>query len=116
MSNTVAELYYPGWAAEFHRQHPAVKLSMVQANSREVRQLVADSAVDFGLVEGEAGRHDLEEQIIGTDELVLAVPTGHPWTDRPARAESRQYRRWNRGCAWRQRTARRSSVRKPAEP
>lgn len=82
VSNTVAELYYPGWAAEFHRQHPAVKLSMVQANSREVRQLVADSAVDFGLVEGEAGRHDLEERIIGTDELVLAVPTGHPWTER----------------------------------
>ena len=82
VSNTVAELYYPGWAAEFHRQHPAVKLSMVQANSREVRQLVADSAVDFGLVEGEAGRHDLEERIIGTDELVLAVPTGHPWAER----------------------------------
>ena len=82
VSNTVAELYYPGWAAEFHRQHPAVKLSMVQANSREVRQLVADSAVDFGLVEGEAGRHDLEERIIGTDELVLVVPTGHPWAER----------------------------------
>lgn len=84
VSNTVAELYYPGWAAEFHRQHPTVKLSMVQANSREVRQLVADSAVDFGLVEGEAGRHDLEERIIGTDELVLAVPTGHPWSERAA--------------------------------
>lgn len=82
VSNTVAELYYPVWAAEFHRKHPAVKLSMVQANSREVRQLVADSAVDFGLVEGEAGRHDLEEQVIGTDELVLAVPTEHPWAER----------------------------------
>ncbi|WP_297454674.1 LysR family transcriptional regulator [uncultured Corynebacterium sp.] len=84
VSNTVAELYYPVWAAEFHRLHPAVKLSMVQANSREVRQLVADSAVDFGLVEGEAGRHELQEQVIGTDELVLAVPTEHPWAERAA--------------------------------
>lgn len=82
VSNTVAEIYYPTWAAAFSKLHPAVKMTMLQANSREVRGMVADSAADVGVVEGGAARHDVVEEVIGSDELVLAVPTSHPWARR----------------------------------
>lgn len=82
VSNTVAEIYYPGWAATFHAGHPSVRLTMLQANSHKVREMVAEGTVPLGIVEGGQPRHDLEEVAIGTDELAVAVPKGHPWEQR----------------------------------
>nr|WP_120491416.1 LysR family transcriptional regulator [Corynebacterium lactis] len=81
-SNTVAEVHYPHWAARYHQLHPAARMTMLQANSRAVRAMVADSVVDLGIVEGGSPRHDLRETVIGADELVIAVPSGHPWSAR----------------------------------
>lgn len=82
VSNTAAEVYYPTWAAQYQKRYPTVRLSMLQANSRAVRGMVADSAVDLGIVEGGRARHDLFERVVATDELVLVVPHTHPWAAR----------------------------------
>ena len=82
VSNTVAEIYYPTWAAALVKLHPSVRMTMMQANSREVRGLVADSVADVGVIEGGNPRHDLVEEVLGSDELVLTVPTSHVWARR----------------------------------
>lgn len=82
VSNTVAELYYPTWAAAFTTLHPSVRMTMLHANSRDVRDLVGAGTADVGVVEGGTPHHNLVEAIIGSDELILAVPTGHPWAKR----------------------------------
>lgn len=93
VSNTVAEVYYPGWAARFHAAHPAVKMTMVQGNSHEVRELVAGGKIDLGLVEGGRPRHDLAETVLCRDELVLAVPASHPWASAETPITAKQLRK-----------------------
>lgn len=80
VSHTVAELYFPAWAADFHRHHPQVQVAMVQANSARVRDLVEAGRVPLGIVEGGVPRHSLREVGIGEDELIVVAPTGHPWS------------------------------------
>lgn len=79
VSNTVAEMYFPSWAALFHRKYPESQIAMIQANSSQVRTLVASSEVQLGIVEGGATMHGLEEVPLGSDELILVVPPEHPW-------------------------------------
>ncbi|WP_257181191.1 LysR family transcriptional regulator [Corynebacterium cystitidis] len=87
VSNTVAELYYPVWAARFHALYPTVQLAMRQANSTGVRDLVTSGEVAVGIVEGGTTPHHLEETDLGTDELVLVVTPDHPWAGTTATAE-----------------------------
>lgn len=82
VSHSVAELYYPKWAAALYGSHPLLRLTMLQANSREVRDLVLSDAASVGVVEGGMGRQGLIEKLICSDELVLAVPGAHPWAAR----------------------------------
>lgn len=81
VSHTVAELYYPGWAATFHTAHPEVQLVMVQANSSRVRELVTTGEAPVGIVEGGARVPGLVETVLGEDELIVVAPTGHPWAE-----------------------------------
>lgn len=85
VSNTVAELYFPDWAARFHSSHLSVRLSMMQANSAQVCRLVEDGTAALGIVEGGPVTHSLEESVLGHDDLVVAVPADHPWAA-PGRA------------------------------
>lgn len=82
VSNTVAEIHYPVWAAAFRDAHPKVKLTMVHGNSQDVRELVATGIAGLGIVEGGTPRHDLIETVLCPDELVLAVPAHHLWANR----------------------------------
>lgn len=87
VSNTVAELYYPVWAAKFHALYPTVQLAMRQANSTGVRDLVTSGEVAVGIVEGGTSPHHLVESDLGVDELVVVVPADHPWAGSTATAD-----------------------------
>lgn len=49
--------FLPPMLAEFFPRHPAIELALVNANSRDVEQMVIDRRVDFGVVVN-ASRHD----------------------------------------------------------
>lgn len=87
VSNTVAEMYFPAWAATFHRLHPESQIAMIQGNSSQVRTMVSSGEVQLGIVEGGSSLHGLEEVALGTDELILVVPTEHPWAGREVTAD-----------------------------
>lgn len=79
VSNTVAELYFPTWAARFHRENPAVRLLLRSRNSAEVCDAVAAGECVLGFVEGAEIAHGLASDVVGVDDLILVVPASHPW-------------------------------------
>lgn len=79
VSNTVAELYFPTWAARFHRENRAVRLLLRSRNSAEVCEAVAGGECVLGFVEGAEVSHGLASDVVGVDDLILVVPPTHPW-------------------------------------
>ncbi|MGP9724030.1 LysR family transcriptional regulator [Corynebacterium sp. AOP40-9SA-29] len=87
VSNTVAELYFPTWAARFHRENPAVRLLLRSRNSAEVCDAVAAGECVLGFVEGAEVPHNLASDVVGVDDLILVVPPTHPWAGTEVSAE-----------------------------
>jgi DNA-binding transcriptional LysR family regulator len=86
-SHTIAEFVLPAPLAEFER-HSGRHLSveMVVANSTVVRDMVREGRAEFGIaaLESDArGDRSLRELPFCDDEVVVAVPVGHPWTELP---------------------------------
>lgn len=77
-STTVAEYMLPELLGEFRRNFPEVRIRLRVANTDAVVAMVADSAIDLGVVEGavEDGRLLVEE--CRRDELQVVVPPDHP--------------------------------------
>jgi DNA-binding transcriptional LysR family regulator len=84
-SHTIAEFVLPGPLVDFERRRDRhLSLELMVANSIVVRELVRDGRADFGIaaVDGVAsGVGALTETPFCDDEVILAVPTGHPWAE-----------------------------------
>lgn len=82
-SPTIAEFVLPAMLVELesrHERHLSVELSI--ANSRVARALVLEGRADLGVVaagESESQATGLSESPFYEDEIVIAVPEGHPW-------------------------------------
>ncbi|GLY27632.1 LysR family transcriptional regulator [Kineosporia sp. NBRC 101731] len=85
-SLTVAEYLMPRWLVTLRHQvearHDELSVQLTATNSEEVAERVRDGRAGLGFVEGPAAPDDLAWREIGTDSLVLVVPTGHPWSRR----------------------------------
>ena len=77
-SQTIASYWLPRRLVAFHARHPGIELDVSIGNSREAARAVLDGAAELGLVEGEVDAPALGQQLVGTDQLVLLVPPGHP--------------------------------------
>lgn len=83
ISHTAAE-YLMSRALLILQEHSSAPVELIVANSRRVKEMVAAAQVDVGVA-----ACGLDEEVPGTvtiplleDELVIAVPVGHPWTRR----------------------------------
>lgn len=81
-SFTVAEYLLPQWLGRFAREHPGDSVALEVANSTSVIQRVHDGSADLGFIETTSPVPDLEEQVVGTDELIAVVARTHPWAKR----------------------------------
>jgi LysR family transcriptional regulator, transcriptional activator of the cysJI operon len=86
-SHTITEYLLADLLAEFQssegREHLAVEV--ISANSSVVRSLVRDGHADVGLcalAPGESADERLVADLFCEDEVVVAVPTAHPWARR----------------------------------
>lgn len=84
VSNTVSEWLFPSWAAAVRRDSPTASVSAIAGNSDQVLAAVLEDRVDLGFVESPAVPGTLSSADVGTDELVVVVPPGHPWATRTA--------------------------------
>ena len=82
VSHTIAEFVLPGRLVEYEQlrgRHLSVEL--VIANSVVVRDLVRAGRAEFGIAAARTGAPlpGLEQVHFCDDEVVVAVPEGHPW-------------------------------------
>ncbi len=89
-STTVAQYLLPRLLASFAEHHPGVTFQLESANTEQVVDRVATGHARLGLIEGPAHRADLLIEPWMQDELVLIVPSDHPWAGTTIPAEELQ--------------------------
>ena len=67
---------------EFHQQFPSVLVDVRRVHSRQIAQELLLRSVDFGVLPFVPPDRELLSMPLGTDELVLLVPPGHPFAKR----------------------------------
>jgi DNA-binding transcriptional LysR family regulator len=81
-SLTVAEYLLPRWLHSLAAEGPDIRVSLEMGNTAHVADLVAGGDVDLGFIEGARPPGRLRSKELLTDELVIVVPTRHPWSRR----------------------------------
>lgn len=92
VSGVAAGYHLPELLPRFGAKHPHVRLKVRIADSRDVWHAVKHGQADVGLAGARAADDDLEQRRFGRDELVLLVPSGHPWAGRE-QAEAKELRK-----------------------
>ncbi|GBD99648.1 HTH-type transcriptional regulator CysL [bacterium BMS3Abin07] len=81
-STTIGNHLLPTIISDFKKTRPKIKLHMRVGNTKRIIDLLNSGNIDFGLVEGDiSGQKILSEPLI-KDELVVIVPSYHPWAKR----------------------------------
>jgi len=84
-SLTIGNYWLPDKISQFKRQYPGISVNCTLANTEEICEGTATGQFDLGLVEGEvkpALKTSLEEEIVGSDRLLIVVGKSHPWFER----------------------------------
>jgi DNA-binding transcriptional LysR family regulator len=84
-SLTIGNYWLPDKISQFKRQYPGISVNCTLANTEEICEGTGTGQFDLGLVEGEvkpALKTSLEEEIVGSDRLLIVVGKSHPWFER----------------------------------
>ncbi len=83
-AGTIAQYFLPRPLGAFRQRHPHVVISLIEADTDELCQLLRDRKIHLAFVEEELTSEGLIVTPFFTDELVLAVNKKHLWTMRPS--------------------------------
>jgi DNA-binding transcriptional LysR family regulator len=72
----------PALVAAFKRAHPDVTVTLHVVDSREIVRGVIEGTYEVGMVGARFEEGRVHYEPFTQDELVLAVPAGHPWAGR----------------------------------
>jgi DNA-binding transcriptional LysR family regulator len=72
----------PDLLGRYHRRHPAVTIRLRHAGAPELARAVGTGHLDIAFVDCAVDEFSLTEFALGSDQLVLAVPTGDPLANR----------------------------------
>ena len=67
---------------EFQRAHPALRVALSISDTQAVIERVADRELELGIVGALTRHRSLAFEPLALDEIVLAVPPGHPFAGR----------------------------------
>jgi DNA-binding transcriptional LysR family regulator len=79
-STTMGNYLLPSVICEFKKQYPKMKIHLLVGNTKRVVELLNAGNIDMGLVEGETTKYKIITEKLLTDELVLIIPSQHPWS------------------------------------
>jgi len=74
-STTISQYVMPEMIADFHKQNPGIRITMLSGNSREVESALAEGRIDIGMVEGIVRQPQYKYTPFMDDELVAIVST-----------------------------------------
>lgn len=78
-SSTIGNYLLPGVITDFRKKHPKIKVHLLIGNTRRVVDLLNAGNIDLGLVEGDVTGQKMVVKKLISDELLLIVPSIHPW-------------------------------------
>lgn len=79
-SSTIGNYLLPGVITDFKKTHLKIKLHLLVGNTKRIVELLNSGSIDLGLVEGEVSRQKMIVEKLIPDELLLIVPSYHPWS------------------------------------
>ncbi|MFZ6016439.1 MAG: selenium metabolism-associated LysR family transcriptional regulator [Nitrospirota bacterium] len=78
-SSTIGNYLLPSVITCFRKTHPKIKIHLLIGNTRRVIDLLNSGNIDLGLVAGDVTRQKMIVEKLISDELLLVVPSLHPW-------------------------------------
>jgi len=81
-STIPGEYILPDLISRFHKKYPHLSVSLTIADSREIESRVLAGGLEIGVIGSQSPHANLICQKLWADELVLAMPAGHPWARR----------------------------------
>lgn len=81
-STIPGEYILPKVISRFREKYPHTSVSLTVASSGEIERRVLEGDFELGVVGSKGTRKNIHSYRIWRDELVLAVPEGHPWAKR----------------------------------
>jgi len=69
---------------KFKKKYPGVQISLKEGSVMEISGLISANKVDLGFITSELDYPGVETQAIAREEILLAVPAGHPLAERAA--------------------------------
>lgn len=83
-STTVASYFLPQYLSSFRKKYPDVKLSLITHNTETIENLLAESKIDVGIVEGRTKRPQLKYTGLVQDRIILCARSGNTAVKKPA--------------------------------
>lgn len=81
-STTIGNNLLPNIIADFKKTRPKIKVHMLVGNTKRITEFLNSGNIDFGLVEGDVSKQKIKSEPLIKDELVVIVPSFHPWAKR----------------------------------
>jgi DNA-binding transcriptional LysR family regulator len=81
-STTIGNNLLPLIISDFKKTRPKIKVHMRVGNTKQIIELLNSGNIDFGIVEGDISKQKLKNEPLLQDELVVIVPSFHPWAKR----------------------------------
>jgi len=81
-STIPGEYILPNLIGKFSKIHPHLAVKLTIADSSEIENQVLEGKLELGIIGSKSSHANLLCQKLWEDELVLAVPAGHPWARR----------------------------------
>ena len=81
-STIPGEYLLPAWIGEFKAKYPDISITLLIGDSRQVTEWIEDGRVELAIVGARPASRAVESRELMTDELVVVVPAGHPWSAR----------------------------------
>lgn len=78
-SSTIGNYLLPAVVTDFRKTHQKLKIHLLVGNTKRVIELLNSGNINLGLVEGEVTRQKMVVEKLIPDELLLVVPSNHPW-------------------------------------
>ncbi|MBI5367448.1 MAG: LysR family transcriptional regulator [Planctomycetes bacterium] len=81
--STVPGVYLlPRWVRGFQKKFPGIRVSVKVGDTRAIAEEVLEGRIEAAVVGSAVSDRRLKCQPVDRDELVVAVPAGHPWSRR----------------------------------
>lgn len=76
--------YFPPLLMGFKARHPGIRLTVIEAGTRRLQEMIAVGELDLGVITSDASNQQLERRPLLREEMVVCVPLEHRFAERTA--------------------------------